>query len=95
MLDKTEYLLICLAEELGEVQKEIHKCLRFGLNHKPSNESTTNFDRVLLEWSDVVGLLEALKEQNVHIESNSEQVDAKLVRTEKYYEISKKLGVSN
>ena len=57
-----EFLLLSLAEELGELQKECFKCIRFGPDH--SWRGTTNFTRLQQEWQDVVALLILLETEH-------------------------------
>lgn len=66
-MNRKEYLLICLMEELSEVQKELSKCLRFTLNHKPDIYNTTNLERVCLEMADVYAIAQLLDEENVDV----------------------------
>jgi hypothetical protein len=41
-MNRTEHLLVCLAEECGEVIQSVGKALRFGLDHGYSDRTTTN-----------------------------------------------------
>jgi hypothetical protein len=61
----TQHLLVCLAEECGEVAKECHKALRFGLDdqvtldpHGPrGTEGPTNRQKIAAELNDLRGVL--------------------------------------
>lgn len=92
MLNRKEYLMLCLIEELGECQKELIKCLRFGKDQFCEETNNTNFDRFLAEWSDLMGTVEVLRDENVFIVSTSEAVSKKIERIEYYYNKSVKMG---
>lgn len=92
-MNRVEYLMICLAEELGEVQKEALKCLRFTLDKKENEESKSNFDRLQMEWSEVVAIVEMLNEEGIKIRTTAATIESKKIRTEHYYELSKSFGV--
>ncbi len=66
-----QYLLVCLIEELSEVQKELSKCLRFTTDHKPEEYKSTNLERARLEVADVYAIASMLKEHcNIDIGLN-------------------------
>lgn len=92
MLDRKEYLLLCMIEELGECQKELIKCLRFGREQFCEETGNSNFERFLLEWSDLMGTVEKLREENIIIVSDPKAVVAKMERIEYYYKKSIKMG---
>ena len=94
-MNKREYLLICLAEELAEVQQCISKCLRFTPEHQFELYKTTNFEELVLEMNDVYAITEMLDEEGLTIFVNDERIDSKKARTEKYIEVSKKLKILN
>lgn len=62
-MTRTEYLLICLLEELGETAQAVSKALRFGLdNYHPDDPTTDNADLISHELNDVLavaGMLQA------------------------------------
>ena len=91
MLNRKQYLLLCLAEELGEVQKEVIKCLRFGLHNSPGEGLQTNFERLQDEWSELIGVIMLLEKDGVVIEEVAQLVDAKIKRTEQYYQFAQTL----
>jgi hypothetical protein len=92
-MNRIEYLMLCLAEELGEVQKESLKCLRFTLDKKESEDAASNFERLQTEWSEVVAIVELLNEEGIRIRTSSAVIESKKIRTEHYYELSRKFGV--
>ena len=98
MLSKNEYLLICLIEELSEVQQELSKCLRFSLNHMPEVYDTTNAKRAALEFADVFAIIELLEAEGIaFIDFNNDsffnRVKDKKKRTLKYMEESRKMKI--
>ncbi len=63
-----EHILTCAAEECGEVSKEIHKALRFGLddqvtldpNGPRGTTGPTNRDKIVEELNDLMGVINML-----------------------------------
>lgn len=105
-MNKTQYLLCCLNEELAEVQQEIGKCLRFTCDHKPEIYPTTNIERVQLEMADVYAISMMLKQIGVNTgivtpapsqltEAQLKRVLEKSARTEKLMLASIELGALN
>ena len=64
-----ENLLVCVGEECGEIQQEASKILRFGTNHKRPSKSNkkydTNGDALMVEFYQLMAVIEMLQEQNV------------------------------
>ena len=97
-----QYLLVCMAEELAEVQQEISKCLRFTPDHTPTGIYTTsNIERVKLEMADVYAITSLLKETglDVGIEFPKSMTPdlvlrflQKKTKTEAFMEIYRELG---
>lgn len=57
MLNAEQYLLICLAEEAGEVAHEVYKGMRFGWkNRHPAPGHSTNEEKLRFEILDVVAV---------------------------------------
>ena len=62
-MNRTEHLLVIVAEECAELAKECSKALRFGLDdHHPDYENC-NKDRILLEYCDLLGAMSLLMAQ--------------------------------
>lgn len=67
-MNNTEHLLTCLAEECGEVAKECHKALRFGLDDKVTMDpkgprgttGPTNAEKIVEELNDLIGVVNML-----------------------------------
>lgn len=68
-MNTTEHLLTVLAEECGEVAKECHKALRFGLDDKVTMDPNgprgvtgpTNREKILDELNDIMGMINMLE----------------------------------
>lgn len=62
-MNEIQYLLVCLAEECAEVQQEVGKALRFGLDHDWPNDknSGTNAERIKKELTDLLAIVELLE----------------------------------
>jgi len=96
-VNRTEHLLVCLIEELSEVQQELSKCLRFTLEHRPSGYASSNIQRVRLEMADVRALIELLKADNIDIEGKDyseveQRFLMKYVKTKKLLVTARQLG---
>ncbi len=68
-MNRTEHLLVCLAEECAEVTKEVTKILRFGMNDKPiqslgGNELEPNSVRLQQEIIDVITLIDMIADED-------------------------------
>lgn len=97
MLSETEYLLVCLAEEAGELAHECHKALRFGLNdHHPDAPAGTNAERIVTEYAHVVYLYNRLcSRQDIPEATEDEMTDIhirKHARFTKYMQYARQVG---
>jgi hypothetical protein len=96
-MTKQEYLLICLMEELAEMQQAISKCLRF----KPEDEYLeadtgilrTNLRKVIEEYSDVRAIMKLLEETKLSIKLNRQDFEWKQTELKAWMQRSKNLGV--
>lgn len=61
-MNRTEHLLVCLAEECAEVAHAVGKALRFGLNDKGPNHLLTNAQCIARELVDIIAVTEMLEE---------------------------------
>lgn len=51
-MNKGEYLMVVAAEECAEIQENIAKAIRFGVdNHHPDKPETTNGYEILKEFN--------------------------------------------
>lgn len=68
-----EYLLTCTAEEGGEISKECHKALRFGLDDKITLDprgprgttGPTNREKLISELNDLLGVVAMLEDYDL------------------------------
>jgi hypothetical protein len=91
-MNKKEYLLVCLMEELAELQQEVSKVLRFTADDIHPEKDESNLESVCREWSDVTAILELLDEEGLVINHENELIDAKIRKLEQYMEHSRRLG---
>jgi NTP pyrophosphatase (non-canonical NTP hydrolase) len=61
-MNRTEHLLVCLAEECAEVGQAVGKALRFGLTDSPPGGGLQNDKYIVRELHDVLAVLELLTE---------------------------------
>jgi len=92
-MNKTEYLLVCLAEECAEIQHAVDKALRFGLDVGFPGGKTTNAQDISREWIDALGVMEMLEEEKIinHVKTQ-EAINKKKIKVNHYMEHSRKLG---
>ena len=76
-MNKQDYLLVCLMEELAEAQQACAKALRFGLDDHHPQTQLSNEDSLWNEINDVYAILDLLKEQNVSVDRNETRVKVK------------------
>jgi len=93
---KTKYGLVVLAEELGELQKEVFKAIRFGLYDVNPKTGQTNVDAMRDEFCDVVGAMEFLDKEDAMVNLvdiiDYQAVQNKVVKIEHYYKYSQERG---
>ena len=92
-MNRTEYLLTCLAEECSEVQQAVAKALRFGLDVGFPGGRTTNAQDIAKECVDVIGVIEMLETDKLIDNIRTRKaIDKKKIKVHHYMEHSKKLG---
>jgi len=92
-MNRTEYLLTCLAEECSEVQQAVAKALRFGLDVGFPGGRTTNAQDIARECVDVVAVIEMLETDKIIKNIRTERsINNKKNKVFRYMEHSKKLG---
>jgi len=94
---ETKNALLVFAEELGEVQKEVFKAIRFGLDDTNPVTNISNTKAIIDELNDVAGCLEKLKELGVLPPLTSliapSKVKKKIAKIDKYFEYTQQLGI--
>lgn len=96
-MNYNENLLIVAQEECAEIQQEISKALRFGLdNYHPAEPSMPNAQRILKEYYQLQSVMEMLISAGVLPEFSytaiAEVKHYKKCNVEKYAQLSQRLG---
>lgn len=98
-MTKEQYLLICLAEECGELAQRATKALRFGLDETREGHEHNNTMKLLMELADVhviLGKLDNVLSDNLTKESATilynYTIDKK-TRFDKYFQLSVDRGI--
>lgn len=73
----SENLLIIAAEECVEIQHEIAKASRFGLqNHHPEKPKQTNEKRIMQEFEQLCAVMDMLADEGIILPLSDEERDA-------------------
>lgn len=101
-MNKVEHILTCLAEECGEVAKEVHKSLRFGLDDKLTtnpdgprgSDGPTNREKLAQELNDLMGVVSMLVEEGVLPDnwSSPKLHQNKAVKVKQYMRYAERVG---
>jgi hypothetical protein len=91
-MNRTEHLLIILAEECAEVSQRVSKALRFGLNEVQPGQALTNEQRIWQEINDLAGVVEMIISARRSGGLSRIAVDAKKAKVEKFLEYSQQCG---
>lgn len=101
MMDEQQNALKVFEEELGELaieilnlQHEVSKAIRFGIDEQ-RDLLTSNRERIEAEWNDLLGSLENLSKIGLTLMPNLDAVAAKIAKIERYTDYSKDLGTVN
>ncbi len=86
-MNRTEYLLIVLAEECAEVAQVACKGLRFGLDDIGPGKKENNLRSLERELADLLAVVELLD-----LSIREEDKEAKFRKVAKYMEYSRKAG---
>lgn len=95
MMNREQYLLLKLIEELGEAAKNAAKAIQFGGQDKQPGQGLTNFDRLYLELDDVrasIAMLNIEPSSKFIYRPNATNIDHKITKVEHYYAYSQELG---
>jgi len=92
-MNRQEYLLSCLSEELGEVAQCVGKIQRFGLMDKYKPGAETNDVSLVKEMNDVVALMDMISiELKLNGLYNEAAIQAKKDKIEHYMQYSRDRG---
>lgn len=96
-MSKNENLLVTLMEECAELQQAVSKILRFGAdNYNPARSKRTNEYEAMLEYYQLVAVMEMLQAQGVlHPFSGADEQlvkDSKKKKVSHYQTVSKDVG---
>lgn len=95
MMNKTEYLLVCLMEEAAEIQQIASKCLRFGLdNWHPDHPETDNLTELQRELTDFDAIRYLLCRNDVVRKEYSGvwEMTPKIQKVQHYMDVSRDCG---
>lgn len=87
MLNETEYLLVCIAEERSESSQVACKALRFGLDHVWPEKNETNRRILERELADIVATAELMG-----LQIRDEDKAVKKEKLKKFMKLSRELG---
>jgi len=97
-MNKQEHLMTVFAEELGEVaielldlQKQIFKAQRFGIDEQ-RDLPTTNRERIEAEWQDLLGSMEKLRDVGINLSPDLDAISQKMRKIDKYLGYAMTLG---
>jgi len=93
-LNRTEYLLVKLAEECAEVAQRATKALTFGLKEVQHDQPYDNSERLVHELADLAGVVRMLEEAGAIelAEEFDKRRRAKPAWVEKYMAYSREVG---
>lgn len=91
-MDRTEYLLTCLAEECSEVAQRCSKAIRFGLDEVQPGQDHSNAERLAQELDDLVGVAKMLRAATTLRDPSWRDQERKAAKVEKYAAYSRQLG---
>ena len=86
-MNRTEHLLIILAEECAEVAQRASKAVRFGMEEVRPGSTEHNARGIEREMGDLMAVFEMLG-----LRIWEDDKDAKIARVKKYMEYSRQLG---
>ncbi len=92
-MNRTELLLIQLAEECVETAQRASKALRFGLSEVQEGQELDNAQRIVYEFNDIVAIMEILQQERlVDKVIDIEAIEKKKLKIEQWLEYSKSVG---
>jgi NTP pyrophosphatase (non-canonical NTP hydrolase) len=95
-VNRTEHLLVCLAEECAEVSQRVSKALRFGLAEVQPGQPLNNAERIAGELDDLFAVARILADEGIlprEGPDGAEVVEGKRAKIERCMAISREQGV--
>lgn len=92
-MNRQEYLLVCLVEELSEMQHAASKCLRFTPEDVCPERKIKNRLKLQDELNDVVAVLEMLYDDGFSLSEDDARKGIKKQKLARLMERSRELGV--
>lgn len=80
-----------LAIEILQLQQQVSKAIRFGIDEQ-HDLPTSNRQRIESEWNDLLGSLEHLSKVGIDLKPDLELVSRKIEKIERYTKYSVNLG---
>jgi hypothetical protein len=95
-MNKNQYYLMKLAEEAAELAQVALKCAAFGMDEVHPNTLEKNYEALIKEWNDVnaCAILVETMDNRFEWDCNSDLLDMKFHKIEKYRKISVGNGMS-
>jgi hypothetical protein len=91
-MNEDDYHLLCLAEELSELSKEIFKTLRFGMDDLHPRTGVSNREKMAEETHDVRTLLQLCVDRGLLPPWDPTAEAIKAHKVHRYLEVSRNLG---
>ena len=92
-MNRTEYLLTCLAEEAVEVAQRATKAKRFACDEVQPGQEMSNTQRIRQELSDLIAVAEMLEEAGVPVlPLEVDAIDRKKAKVAAFMEYSRSCG---
>ena len=91
-MNKIQYLLCKLSGECAEVSQIASKGMIFGLHADGSPTGKTNHTLLIDEYTDLVVIVEMLREEGVSLPVVRDAIDAKKEKVNRYLNYSIQLG---
>lgn len=93
-MNMKQYLLTCLSEECAEVIQRVSKALRFGLYEIQPGQELDNEQRIELELTDLVAVIDLLEQFGVILMPyNKRRIAEKKTKVMQFAEYSKECGI--
>ena len=91
-MNRRDYLIMCFMEECAEVAQAMSKVGRFTPHHCAPGHNETNLEGACREYSELMGVIQLLKEEGVELMIDPHVAKEKMDRVNRYFQISVDLG---